>query len=176
MGCDSRAAGEWGDHMILATPKIIENNNILIAGCGMGRGSNILQFGWEAPQPPAYEDLDHFISRTFIPLMRDEFINAGFDMKDDGAAAENGSAFLVSVRGVIYPIFSDYGWDRDTRGVYCMGSGGDVALGALEALDIKNAKTPKQAEVIVRKAIAAAIKHNIYCAAPIITEMQVSNE
>lgn len=176
LGCDSRASGEWGDHMVLAVPKIVENNNILIAGCGMGRGSNILQFGWDAPQPPAFGNLDEWMSKTFIPSMREQFIEAGYDMKWDGEAAQHDSGFLVSVRGVVYPIFSDYGWDRDVRGIYTMGSGGEIARGALEVLSTSTIKTVKKAESMVRKAIAASIKHNIYCSEPVYTFVQYDSE
>ena len=176
MGCDSRASSEYGDHMILATPKIIENNGVLIGGCGMGRGSNILQFGWDAPEPGATQDIDSFMSKIFIPEMRKEFIEAGYDMKWDGEAAGHDSAFLVSVKGIIYPIFSDYGWDRDVRGVYVMGSGGDIALGALDALEVSKIKTPRKAETVVRKAIASAIKHNVFCSEPIYTSIQYADE
>ena len=172
LGCDSRSSDDSGRPIDMATNKIIENNGILIAGAGSGRGSNLLQFGWKAPKPTAAQDLDTFMTQTFIPAMRKAFINAGYDMKEDGEAAEHDSSFLVSIKGIIYPVFEDYSWDRDTRGIYYSGSGGDIAVGALEALGIQKVKSPQVAEKIVTKAIAIASQWDIYTSEPIITKIQ----
>ena len=140
IGCDSRASDEGGRPMTIATHKITENNGYLIAGSGASRGSNILQFGWKPPKPTKLEDLDLFMTQKFIPAMRKVFIDAGYDMKEDGDAAAQDSDFIISIHGVIYPVFEDYSWDRDSRGIYYGGSGGDVALGVMEALHINKAK------------------------------------
>jgi hypothetical protein len=160
--------------MDMATHKIVENNGILIAGSGAGRGSNIMQFGWKAPRPTAGVNLDFGVTQTFIPAMRKVFIDAGYDMKEDGDAAAHDSSFLISVKGVIYPIFEDYSWDRDTRGVYYSGSGGDIALGALEAQAVQRLTKPELVEKAVRKAISIAGQWDIYTAEPIITKIQYS--
>jgi ATP-dependent protease HslVU (ClpYQ) peptidase subunit len=77
------------------------------------------------------------------------------------------------VRGVIYPIFSDYSWDREVRNIYYGGSGGDVALGAMVALGIqKMADKPEQAAKVVHTAVATAAAWDVYTSAPIITEIQ----
>lgn len=172
IGCDSRASDEDGRYMELSSPKIINNNGILIAVSGASRGGNITQFGWKPPKPRANEDLDVFMTKKFIPQMRKAFIDAGFEGKEDGDAAWHDSNLLVSVSGVIYPIFNDYSWDREARNVYYAGSGGDIALGALEALHYDRVKTPEAAEKILRKAIEAACKHDIYSGGEIHTYVQ----
>jgi len=172
IGCDSRSSDDNGRPVNMVTNKIIDNNGILIAGSGSGRGSNILQFGWKAPKPSTNQDLDIFVTQSFIPQMRKAFIDAGYDMKEDGDAAEHDSAFIISVKGVIYPIFEDYSWDRDSSNVYYSGSGGDVALGAMQALGIEDAKGPEDAERIVRKAIEIASEWDIFTNGPIITKIQ----
>ena len=177
VGCDSRSSDESGRPMVMATHKVIENNGVLIAGAGAGRGSNIMQFGWKAPKPTAVEakDLDTFVSKKFIPEMRKAFVDAGYDMKEDGDAAAHDSDFLVVIRGVIYPIFGDYSWDRDIRGIYYAGSGSDVALGSfvtlLESID---ASDPEAIQDAIRQAIAKACEWDIYTAEPIIIKIQYS--
>lgn len=175
IGCDSRSSDNSGRPMVMATHKIIDNNGVLIAGSGAGRGSNIMQFGWKAPKPTAADaqDLDNFVSRKFIPEMRKAFVDAGYDMKEDGDAAAHDSQFLVCLRGVIYPIFEDYSWDRDTRGIYYSGSGGDVALGSFITLlgDIDKTQ-PEDVESAIREAITKACEWDIYTAPPIITRTQ----
>jgi hypothetical protein len=158
--------------MELSTSKIIDNNGVLIAVSGASRGGNITQFGWKPPKPRAGEDLDKFVTKRFIPSMRKAFQDAGFEGKEDGDAAWHDSNLLVSVRGVVYPIFNDYSWDREARRVYYAGSGGDVALGALEALNYTRITTPEAAEKVVRRAIEIACKHDIYSGGEIHTYIQ----
>jgi len=172
IGCDSRASDEGGRYMELANSKIINNNGILIAVSGASRGGNIAQLGWKAPKPRVGEELDRFITRRFIPSMRKAFIEAGFDGKEDGDAAWQDSNLLVVVRGVIYPIFNDYSWDREARRVYYAGSGGDIALGALEAYNYTKVSTPAVAEKILKKAIEISCKHDIYSGGNIHTYVQ----
>jgi ATP-dependent protease HslVU (ClpYQ) peptidase subunit len=172
IGCDSRASDEDGRYMELATSKIVNNNGVLIAVSGASRGGNITQFGWKPPKPRVTEDLDIFMTQKFIPSMREAFIKSGFEGKEDGDAAWHDSNLLVSVRGVIYPIFNDYSWDREARRVYYAGSGGDVALGALEALNYSKLTTPESAEKVLRKAIEIACKHDIYSGGEIHTYIQ----
>ena len=177
VGADSRSSDEHGRPIVMATHKIIENNSILIAGSGAGRGSNIMQFGWKAPKPTTTEaqNLDGFISKKFIPEMRKAFIDAGYDMKEDGDAAAHDSQFLIIVRGVIYPIFEDYSWDRDERGIYYSGSGGDIALGSfITLLDSIDKASPEDIEAAIQQSIAKACDWDIFTAPPIVTKIQYS--
>jgi ATP-dependent protease HslVU (ClpYQ) peptidase subunit len=112
------------------------------------------------------------MTKKFIPSLRKAFVDAGFEGKEDGDAAWQDSNLIVSVRGVLYPIFNDYSWDREARNVYYSGSGGDLALGALEALSFQKVKTPEAAEKLLRRAIEIAIKHDIYSGGEIHTYIQ----
>lgn len=172
IGCDSRASDEGGRYMDLATPKVVDNHGVLIAVSGASRGGNIAQFGWVPPKPTKNENLDLFMTKKFIPSLRKAFQDAGYEGKDDGAAAEHDSDLIVAVRGVIYPIFGDYSWDREARNVYYGGSGGDIAMGALEALNYSKVSTPQAAEKILKRAIGIAIQHDIYSGGAIVTHVQ----
>ncbi len=176
IGCDSRASDEGGRAMDLATPKIIQNGDYLIAVSGSSRGGNISQFGWQppaAPQTTSIATLDKFMTKRFIPSLRKAYIDAGYDAKDDGEAAWQDSNLLVAVRGIIYPIFNDYSWDREVRNVYYAGSGGDVALGAMVALGIEGlSEKPAQAEKVVHAAVTLACNWDVYTSAPVVTKIQ----
>lgn len=175
IGADSRASDEDGRVMDLATPKIVKNGEYLIAVSGASRGGNIAQFGWTPPKAPKSTDptvLDKFVTRKLIPSLRQAFIEAGYDAKDDGDAAWQDSNLLIIFNGVIYPIFNDYSWDRESRNIYYSGSGGDVALGAMVALGIEKAKTVEAAEKIVYKAVELAAKWDAYTNPPIIVRSQ----
>lgn len=132
VGADRRSTDSSGTAVVMATSKIVENNGYLIAGAGSVRGCNILQYGFKPPKPVG--DLDVFMTKKFIPAMRKTFLEAGYDIKQDSAAAEHDSEFIVAVRGKVYLISDDYSWERSMSGFYTAGSGGHFALGALEAL------------------------------------------
>jgi ATP-dependent protease HslVU (ClpYQ) peptidase subunit len=124
------------------------------------------------PKPTIKEDLNTYMTQKFIPQMRKNFVDAGIDMKEDGDVAQNEGGFLVSIKGQVFSISDDYSWDTDVRNVYVMGSGGDVALGALAALGVEKVKTVNQAETMIRKAIAIAIQYDNMCSEPIHTFIQ----
>lgn len=179
IGADSRATDERGSHFILSNPKLTrdEYDHYLFAITGATRGGNIVQQGWDAPTPPVFEsieELDKFMTRDFIPQMRNEFIDSGYEgITLDGASVTHDTNFLVAVHGVIYPIFNDYSWDRDARNVYSNGSGGDIALGVMMGLGIdKCANDHKKAKAIIKKAIEIACQWNAYCAPPVVIETQ----
>ena len=157
-----------------------EDGNYLFAITGACRGGNLLQQGWEPPTPPVWTDIDNldkFMTRDFIPQMREVFIDSGYEgIALDGESATHDTNFIVAVHGIIYPIFNDYSWDRDERKIYYNGSGGDVALGAMVALGIDKCKNdPAKAQGIIKKAIEAACKFNAYCAPPVIIKTQYTN-
>jgi ATP-dependent protease HslVU (ClpYQ) peptidase subunit len=167
MGCDSRLSDEHGRFQVAKTPKIVENNSILIGGCGSSRASNVLHYGYVQPKPSLREDLNVYMTQKFIPAMRRNFVDAGIDMKEDGDVAQIDGGFIISVKGQVFSVSDDYSWDTDIRNVYVMGSGGDVALGALAALGVEKVKTIKEAERMIRKAISIAIQYDNMCSQPI---------
>jgi ATP-dependent protease HslVU (ClpYQ) peptidase subunit len=174
IGSDSRASDESGFIMQIVTGKSFVNGPALIAGAGAVRGINLLQFGWTAPAYGKSKSTDHYMTRVFIPAMRKCFIEAGYDMKDDGEVALNDNDFLVAVKGVLYSVAEDYSWERCRQGLYVAGSGGKLALGALEVQGASKAKTVEQAEKMLRKAVEAAIKYDCYSGGDILVMSQES--
>jgi ATP-dependent protease HslVU (ClpYQ) peptidase subunit len=179
IGADSRASDYGGRVMVLSNRKVVwdEYENYLFAITGATRGGNLIQQGWTPPTPPVWQgidELDKFMTRDFIPQLRELFVDAGYEgVTLDGASAQHDTNFLVAVQGIIYPIMEDYSWDRDTRNIYYNGSGGDVALGTMVGLGIDKCKSdPKKAKAIIKKAVEAACAWNAFCAAPVIIETQ----
>ena len=168
MGADTQSTVAEYRVVKMDGDKVINNNGILIAGCGMGRGMNLLQLGWVAPKPRklknSVEELELWMVRTFVPKMRELFVKGGYDMKDDGDFAQHENVFLVAVQGVLFIVDDDYSVDRDARKYLTSGSGGDFAQGVLylcgksEDLftDIEIAKAA------LRDAVDAAKEFDIY--------------
>lgn len=160
MGADTQGTYNEYRKIFMKDDKVVENNGILIAGCGIGRGMNLLQRGWKAPRPPrtnmSEEQLDVWMVRTFLPGMRQLFIDAGYDMKDDGDFAKYENVFIVAVQGCVYIIDEDYSIDRDIRNYITSGSGGDFAQGVLYGAGPKIFKDIEQAKKAMKTAIDAA--------------------
>jgi len=162
IGCESRTTLDGGRYMSTISKKVVERDGLLIATAGGSRGANILHYGWKAPKlPPEGSDLDEWFTATLIPSIRKEFTDSGFEVKrEDGEAAKHGGDYLIAVRGQLYYLFEDYSWEKDLNGIYVVGTGGELALGALEAYKAHKCTDPKMAEKILRLAVAIAIKHD----------------
>jgi len=136
MGSESQGTYNEYRKVFMTDHKVVENNGILIAGCGVGRGMNIMQRGWKAPKPRTKltpDKLDNWMVNVFLPGMRKAFVEGGYDMKDLSEYAHYDNVFIIAVQGTVYIIDEDYSIDRDSRKYITSGSGGDFAQGALYA-------------------------------------------
>ena len=159
VGADRRSTDSNDMPVRMATSKVVEVGQYLIAGAGSVRNCNVLQYGWNPPKPVG--DLDKFMTRRFIPAMRENFQRAGIDLKADNTAAEHDSEFIVLVRGQVYMVSDDYSWERSANGLYAGGSGGRVALGAIMALgwNVDDPKLTKQ-NMLIALEIASELDIN----------------
>lgn len=175
IGCDSRATEDDGFFMDLATPKVVKNGPYLVAVSGASRGGNIAQFGWVPPKPPHTDDLtrlDKFVTSKLIPSLRRAFINAGYDAKDDGESATQDSNLILIFNGFIYQINEDYSWDREIRNLYFSGSGGQIACGAMAALEANKNDSPNEIKLKIEKAIDYACQWSAFSSPPVLTFVQ----
>lgn len=164
MGADTQSTHDDYRKLYMTDDKVVNNNGILIAGCGGGRGMNLLHHAWKAPKPRANmtaEELDVWMVKTFIPSMRKLFVQNGYDMKDDGDYAKFDNVFIVAVQGYVYVIDEDYAFDRDIRKYVTSGSGGDFAQGAIYAYGPKALKNITDAKKAMQMAIDAAKEFDV---------------
>jgi ATP-dependent protease HslVU (ClpYQ) peptidase subunit len=61
------------------------------------------------------------------------------------------------VKGSVFYVDASLCWFQDRRGIHTIGSGGDLALGALV---VSNPSTPEQAIKAIRKAITVASQYD----------------
>lgn len=144
------------------TGKIAQNGDCLIAGAGTVRGLNILAYEFEPPKRNRKWDLDSFMTRQFIPAMREQFKESGYDVKPDNDLASFDNVVLVSINGVIYSIDEAYGWERSDSRIYTYGSGGNIAKGALTVLNAEDCDSVEEAVDLAEQAIKAASKWDSY--------------
>ena len=160
IGADSQSSDEDGFAINIPTGKVFKNNGIIFAAAGAVRGINLLEHDFT---PPAVntKDIDKYITRQLIPAMRRTFHEAGYEINKAEDSVINDNIWIVVIKGRVYRIEEDYGWERTTDNLYVAGSGERFALGAMSALangvlidDITKAKK------IITKAIQIASKYD----------------
>jgi ATP-dependent protease HslVU (ClpYQ) peptidase subunit len=165
MGADTQSTHDDYRRVKMSDDKVVNNNGILIAGCGSGRGMNLLQYVFKSPKPQpgrTIDQLDKWMSNIFIPDMRQTFMDHGYDMKDDGDYAQHDGVFLIAVQGTLYIIDDDYSWDRDIRNYITSGSGGDFAQGSLYSAGPKIFTNITEAKKSMKNAIDAAKEFDVF--------------
>lgn len=143
--------------------KIVKVNEYLIAVAGDASAGDILNNLWQPPKVIKSQDPDRFLMIRVLPSIKQALTDAGYDptpknKNDDDA----GWDALICFNGKLYQVSDDYGYMRDDRGLYGIGSGGGLALGALVALG-NETKTHAKAASAAKKAINIAIQYNVWC-------------
>lgn len=165
LGADTRIADESTIYkMSKGHSKIIEHENFTIACAGDLRAINVLQAGLKIPKTFVAKDDSHFITSFLIPAMRKAFADSGYEKTSEGQSSHE-SEFLIAYNGKIYEVGSDYSWVQDSRGIYALGSGGQIALGALACL-VGDSVNKREAKSWALKALTIASEYNSDTAAP----------
>lgn len=165
LGADTRVADDSTIYkMTKSNSKIIEHEYFTIACAGDLRAINILQSELKLPRSFVAKNDAHFITGFLIPAMRKAFADAGYEKTVDGQSTHD-TEFLVIYNGQIYEIGEDYAWIQDARGIYGLGSGGAIALGALAAIK-GHVVTKTEARKWAAKALEIACEYNSGSAPP----------
>lgn len=146
--------------------KIAQNGKFLVAAAGTVRGMNLIQHSFIPPALPTrmknVEQLDKYMVTKFLPALRKCFVDAGYDMKEDGDIATHDNDFIVCVNGILYFIDGAYGLERNRENIHITGSGKMVAVGAADALGISHSPDYQTTIDILERAVKSAIKYDIY--------------
>jgi ATP-dependent protease HslVU (ClpYQ) peptidase subunit len=137
--------------------KITERGQYLIAGAGESAACDIIQHIWKPPAPIAADraDLYHFVVSRVVPSMKACFKENDYKWDDD-KDDETKFAFLIAVGGEAFDISDDFAVCLDADGIYGIGSGSSLAIGALKA------------GASIKKALEIAASKDPYTAAPFI--------
>lgn len=129
--------------------KIVKRGQYLLAGAGSARAVDIAHWLWTPPPCHVEDDafLYEFMIITFIPSLRRALVFNGFET---GPSNDEDFGMLVSLRGNLFEIASDFSVLVRRDGYYGIGTGAAYAIGALSAM-----ATPQEAMDI-------AIQNDIY--------------
>ena len=139
--------------------KVTERGDYVFAVSGDAIVGHIANHAWKLPRYTSKMNLDDFVMTRVLPSFRTALVLNGYDPKPDDKDA--GWEMLLSINATLYHIDDGFGWQRDDRGLYAIGSGGSIALGALAAFGA-NTSNVKWAEECARQSIEISTSYNIY--------------
>ena len=163
IGGDSAGVGNGWDLIVRADPKVFRTGPFLMGFTTSFRMGQLLHYALVAPSHPPDIDLNHYMTVEFINAVRDCLKTGGWAKKE--GEKELGGVFLVGYLGHLFHIESDYQVGEALDGYMAVGSGDQVALGALYATQ----KLPPL--VRVRLALEAAERWNAGVRGPFIIEV-----
>ncbi len=114
---------------VRADTKVFRNGGYLFGFTTSFRMGQLIRHSLEPPEPTG--DLERFMSTTFVDALRTCLKDGGWARKDSDR--EEGGTFLVGVRGRLFTVHEDYQVGEGADPYAAVGSGADIALGALFA-------------------------------------------
>ena len=145
--------------------KINRRGEFLIGGAGEVSPCDIAQHIWEPPSltPKDRKDVYHFMITKVMPSLRECLKTNGYNF-DEVQEKDSSSRFqfLIAVNGELFDVGDDLSVMRNADGFYGVGSGAQIALGALYA----------GAEAV--RAVEIAAQLSIFSEGPFQVEVQYS--
>lgn len=154
LGADSAAVGGWTLQLRNGRSKLFRVGDMLIGCTSSFRMVDLLRYRLAAP-PDDIPDLHRYLATDWIDEVREVFGKGGFRKREN--ERESGGTFLVGWRGCLFDVDDDFQVGEPASGYSAVGSGIEVALGALcvaSRLDL-------EPEMVIRAALEAAEAHNI---------------
>lgn len=149
-----------------SVPKVTAQGSWVIAGSGWNRPGDILQYAFRWPVVPTQyikrpEALTAWVIKSVIPKIG-EALQKNKSMDYDKGTATLDAEFIVATHSSVFLIDSGFGVTPITD-FFVSGSGGKIALGAIEALKCAHPESWQQGhDLISCKAIEAACKFDLY--------------
>lgn len=135
LGADSLSSNHH-TKSVESTAKLVELKDGLL-GIGLTtswRAINLVTYELDdklSDLPKAKGDAHRWLVTSFVPTLRDLYKTAGFSEVSNNV--ETGSTMLIGLRGQLFVLHSDYAVISPAEGFTAVGSGEQVAIGALHA-------------------------------------------
>lgn len=129
MAGDSAAMDGW-TRIILDEQKVFRHGDVLIGGSGLLHVVQEIRLTVEIPEHPDGMKDQLYLITKLLPAMRKSLEDASKSTIE----AEGSTALMVGYHGVLWYVTPSMMAVAHKEQLYALGSGGDIALGAFEAL------------------------------------------
>lgn len=117
--------------------KFAERGDFIIAGSGEVLPCDIAQKLWSPPKllPKDKKDIYTFMISKAMPSLRKCLSENGYNFDEDHDKKKDGERFhfIISCCGELFDVDQELSVCRNEYGIYTVGSGGEIALGAVLA-------------------------------------------
>ena len=142
--------------------KVFHVGEFLIGAGGSARFGDLLRFAFNPPKRPDTGGIVKYLVNDFADAIRETVKQHGNGYSDKDREFTGGD-FLVGYRGRLFAVYSDYQVARPVDRYIAVGSGGEVATGAMYATEHVGAYDP---ESRIKLALKAAERHTAYVRSP----------
>jgi len=164
IGGDSAGVDENLSTVVRGDLKVFAIDGFLFGFAGSFRVGQVVRYGIEMPARVEGQSLDAYMVCGFADAMRGCLARAGALRASDGVE-EMDAEFLVGTEGRLFCVQADLQVGETRLEYHAIGSGSDVALGCLHALNGKGTPGAK-----IEKALAAAAEFNAGVRGPFVVE------
>lgn len=131
IGADSAGTSGWS-LSVRSDQKVFKREGFAFGFTTSFRMGQLLRYRLDIPGVPLEDDdLEKYMATTFIDAVRSCLTDGGWATKNN--EHEEGGTFLVGVKGRLFVVYDDYQVAESASGYAAVGSGQDLALGALYA-------------------------------------------
>ena len=155
IGADSAAVAGWSLN-VRADPKVFRRGEYGFGFTYSFRMGQLLRYALQLPKRPPRMSADKFFTTLFMDRVRSCFRKGGYLTKKDGY--ESGGSFMIGYRAELFIIHEDFQVQRPTEPFAAIGSGQEVAEGALFTLVHSAIECPPGAKIDL--ALTAAERFN----------------
>jgi len=132
IGGDSAGTASNMHQRVRADKKVFIRGEFIFGFCGSFRMGQLLQYTLKLPKQPSSKSDFKYLVNEFIDSVRDCLMaeNKKAESKKDDELYPN---FLFGYRGLLYGVQGDYQVSKPVEGFDAVGSGADIAMGAMHA-------------------------------------------
>jgi ATP-dependent protease HslVU (ClpYQ) peptidase subunit len=146
---------------VMADQKVFVKDSMIIGCCSSLRVMQLLEHSLQLPDQGSRQSDIEYLVLDFMDAVRTVLKDKG-SLKKENELETHDAQFLIGYNGVIYTVEEDYQMYQCTESWAAVGSGSDLALGAMYAL--RNVSmTPEEK---IRVALEAAASYNATVRAP----------
>ncbi len=164
LGGDS--ASNSNDHgiTIVKNPKVFRKGKFVMGYTSSWRMGQLIQYHFTPPEIAFQQDVMEYMVTSFIGGIRNLFKEGGWAKIEN--SQEHGGSFLVGYQERLFTIHADYQVAESANLYEAIGSGANIALGALFTLTTAKNFAETSTQEVLQYALNASSRHNSGVAPP----------